>query len=200
VHACSGLLCSVAQQAALDSDEAEREVLPRHNMIRSLLQGDTEDAICVTTVQGLRVSWQCAMPEGCFMVILDRNSLCDVPSHTVVAAGEPGELSRIILFRGYQEAFRAATRYIYVLSNQYGKQVSGDDVACFASLLCFRPGDHDLPITNKVGMAARELRWLSTTFANHFAMQSSLLKTEMRFHPCTTMTERIAFFSPPFRV
>ena len=157
-------LCKIAQQAALDSHRVSQDVSSKLNLINNLIVGGTESFIALESNTVPPSSWTYYSGKVTYCVV--NNEIAKGWAQKLVAAYNPILLKAVKLVNG--DVKEVCRKGIVLVCNYYGIKLTDLEMYSITELFCYRCDACSEPITNKVGMLKRDMRWISTIFANHY--------------------------------
>ena len=184
-------LCSVAQQAALDSHRVSQEVSSKLDLINNLITGGKESLIVVKSDTLPRHSWKYQVKEITYCIVI--NEAAKAWATKIIASYSPVILKAVKLING--DIRNVCKNGISIVCNYYGVQLSTLELYSLTELLCYRCDAHQDPITTKKGMLRRDMRWMAVVFANHYGKLRNLQikdKTRRPVRP-EIITDTVAF-------
>lgn len=184
-------LCSVAQQAALDSHRVSQEVSSKLDLINNLITGGKESLIAVSPGSVPPHSWKYETEKLTYCIVV--NESVKVWGTRIVASYNPIVFKAIKLMNG--DVRTVCRNGIIMVCNYYGVKLSLLELYSLTELLCYRCEAYEDPITTKKGLLRRDMRWMAVTFANHYGKLRELQlrgKTKRPVRP-ETVTDTVAF-------
>mgnify|MGYP002713734647 CR=1 FL=1 len=183
-------LCSVAQQAALDSHRVSQSVSSKIDLINNLIVGGSETLIGIIPGSLPPHFWKYETKEIVYCIV---NTESARPWATrILAAYSPTILKAVKLMKG--DTRTVCRNGINIVCNYYGVKLSTLELYSITELLCYRCEVYTEPITTKKGLLKRDMRWMTVTFANHYGKLKSLQdrgKTRKSVRP-ETITDAVA--------
>ena len=196
-------ICSVAQQAALDSHRVSQSVSSKLNLVENFIKGGKQSIVVLT--QGMLRSYQWKYETEDIIYALLDNSAAMPYATRVVAAYNPAVLTAVKLVNG--DVKTVCKNGITVVCNYYGVELSTLELYSLTELMCYRCEAYSVPskakeedkyvkpITTKEGLASRDMRWMTVAFANHYGKVKELQtkgRTRKMVRP-DTITDAAAF-------
>lgn len=184
-------ICSVAQQAALDSHRVSQSVAPKMDLISNLISGGSTSLVVFKSDYPRNCIWK--MKKGdLFYTIVNNNSVKN-KAIKVVAAYNPIVLTDVKLVGG--DVRTVCKNGIRVVCNYYNIDLSVLELESITELLSYKPEVHPSPITTKEGLFQRNMRWMIVIFANHYGRLKRLQQKRLteRFVRPETITDATAF-------
>jgi hypothetical protein len=165
-------ICSVAQQAALDSHRVSQATGNDIDLIHDLMQGDPLTLVVLRGRLAPGAPWKYYDPnESVTYALVDPTNARSLVRN-VIGAYSPQVLKAVKLVGGDVRAVCQVG--ISTVCNYYSIQLSQLELASVVELMIYRSDTSTSPITSKAGMSARELRWMATVFANHYGRLKSI--------------------------
>ena len=183
-------LCSVAQQAALDSHRVSQNVVSNLDLINSLIVGGKESLIVLQKGSLPPYSWKYETKNIVYCVV--ENYKAKPWASKIIVAYSPIILKAVKLING---DVRAVCRNgIIMICNYYGVQLSMLELYSLTELLCYKCEDSIEPITTKKGLLKRDMRWMAVVFANHYGKLKDLQVRGKTANPVRpqTITDAVA--------
>ena len=163
LRAVSGL-CSVAQQAALDSHRAGADSMPSYDMISNLFRGDSDTVVQLRHDSPmLRASgWRARVPRGTFRIVT-RSMLSEHGGSSVVASYSPWVLSRTT------DAFDVCMRGLNMVCTYFSVRLTEDELHDMCHMMTFNVGASSAPITCSMGLSLRGVGWIDELMATSYS-------------------------------
>lgn len=184
-------LCSVAQQAALDSHRVSQEVSSKLDLINNLITGGKESLVVTSPYLTPPHSWKYQTETVTYCIVV--NESVKAWAAKMIAAYNPIILKAVKLMNG--DVRTVCKNGIAIVCNYYGVKLSALELYSLTELLCYRCEVCEDPITTKKGLLRRDMRWMAVTFANHYGKLRELQlrgKTRRPVRP-ETITDTVAF-------
>lgn len=184
-------ICAVAQQAALDSHRVSQSVAPKMDLISNLITGGPTSLVVFKSECPNNCIWKLQKGD-LFYTIVNNESIKD-KAVKVVAAYNPTVLKAVKLLGG--DVRSVCRNGIQVVCNYYNINLSVLELESVTELLSYRPSANSAPITTKIGMLKRNMRWMAVIFANHYGILKRLQEkrlTETFIRP-ETIVDATAF-------
>lgn len=186
------LVCSVAQQAALDSHRAEAHAPATHDFIADLILGCNKDVnrgptshltmveldkltTCSAYTQMCRLSWIYESHDSIF-VLCDPTSIKRNMLPHIRSTYNPRILS--MLQRNGINIHEVCKRGIRIICNYYSINMSDIEMSDLASVVSYEPhrstttkANHEndtITVTSREGISARNLGWIETLLATDY--------------------------------
>lgn len=166
-------LCSIAQQAALDSHRVSREVSTKMDLVGNMIKGDDISLVAFENVNLRKCKWKSVKGNITYALVV--NNDVRETAVSVVAAYNPVVLNYVSMIKRDPKCVKSVCRNgILMVCNYYGVTMSPLELEALTELMSYKPEASVHPITTKKGMYDRCLKWMVTLFANHFGMFKTL--------------------------
>ena len=184
-------ICAVAQQAALDSHRVSQSVSAKMDLISNLISGGSTSLVVFKSYCPLNCIWKLEKDDLVYSIV-DNQSIKD-NGIKVVAAYNPVVLKAVKLVGG--DVKTVCRNGLMVVCNYYDIKLSTLELESATELLSYRPELSPLPITTKYGLLRRNMRWMTTVFANHYGVLAKMQSKRLteRFIRPETITDATAF-------
>lgn len=167
-HGCPCLrgisaICSVAQQAALDSHRAGTEKMATYDMISNMLTGG-EDTVVITTLSCPLIGkalWKTKRGDR-YIAIVTEESVESEGTSGVVGAYAPWVL------RDLGDRISACIAGVTLVCNYFSVSISKDELHDVCYMLVFRCEDSRFPITCARGLRSRGIGWVDHLMATSY--------------------------------
>lgn len=185
-------ICACAQQVALDAHRVSKNSLPLHDMISDLVIGLEYTLVvleCMSTDTSAwkhnpDVKWNYSKSRLLYVICKPKCNLL-YKSCRVVASYNPTVLSSL----ESAKRLEVCTRGIELVTQYYSIQLTRFEILFLSVLYSYRTECHTLPITTRDGMYSRELQWVETTMARHYAGLVSMVdKSDIEPSPLYTVS------------
>lgn len=189
----ASLVCSVAQQAALDSHRVSTESKSNMDLIANMVQGGTKSLVVFRGTASQSAEWSLVRAEKNMTFSIVENDKVRVRGADVIASYNPVVLKYVSLLGGnVKEVCRNG---IMVVCHYYRLKPSRLELDSLTELMSYKPEASSLPITTRGGMSGRNMRWMSSLFANHYGLLNDMQRRRLtaRQVPPETITEAAAF-------
>lgn len=156
-------ICSVAQQAALDSHRAGVEKMATYDMISNMLTGgdDTVVVMELTCPLAGRATWKTRKGDV-YIGIVEEKAVEDVGTRGVVGAYSPWVLSNV------ESKFNVCTAGVKLVCNYFSVAMSDDELHDVCNMLIFRCEKSRFPITCARGLKSRGIGWIDHLMATSY--------------------------------
>lgn len=174
-------LCTVAQQAALDSHRAETHDVISHDFINDLIQGCNQKDVKGSTSGhtliefslhemnsekvGGWLKWKHSSATSTFC-LCKPSMIPNMYTKHIIGAYNPIVLEKIKL--NISDTAKVCSRGIRTICNYYGMMMSEQELIDVSYVFSYEPGASVHPITSRLGMMARTLGWIETLEATDF--------------------------------
>ncbi|KNZ58810.1 DNA-directed RNA polymerase [Puccinia sorghi] len=175
-------VCAKAQQALLDSHRAGVTDVVGQNLIEDMMQGSSVTLVSVPLgkeallPQEPYLKWKSVQKDE-IVAIVDTQSTKSLNLEEFKSASSPAalcSLGRRWAAAGVPEQTRVrelvakCERAVLISCSQSEVVISREETRALSWMLSYNPGAHDLPVTNKIGAMARDLRPFVAMLATHF--------------------------------
>lgn len=189
------LLCSVAQQSALDAHRVGSKASSTIDLVSDLLKGRSSDSdngrrisLCIfnaTEEEQIISLFECVWKykdENYIFALLFDDTVTHSNSRYVVGAYSPVILAKCTTNRR-KNVCRCGISVVY---NYYHLEPEGDDMEDLVELFSYDVVASPLPITTRRGMMARKLAWVDTLLATDYTKMGALTGTTASAHSIST--------------
>lgn len=157
-------ICSVAQQAALDSHRAGTEKMASYDMISNMLTGGI-DTIAVLSIDSPllpHATWK-SLRSGKYIAMVEMETVQKVGAVGVVGSYSPWILSRV------ENPFDICRVGLTLVCNYFSIAMSGDEMNDMCHMLTYRCEESTLPITCAQGLRVRGIGWVDHLMATSYS-------------------------------
>lgn len=156
-------ICSVAQQAALDSHRAGTEKMATYDMISNMLTGG-EDTVVVTTLTCPLIkeaTWKAKRGDR-YIAIVEEKSVESLGVSGVIGAYAPWVLCHL------GDRISACITGVKLVCNYFSVSMTEEELNDVCYMLVFRCEDSRFPITCARGLRSRGIGWVDHLMATSY--------------------------------